>query len=68
MQYALKIRIINSHDKKVLDENGETKTRKNEHHGYGIYTVKALLKKYNGNMNMDENTKQFSVFVYIPFE
>ena len=68
LREALKIRIINSHDRKVLDENGEIRTRKNEHHGYGIYTVKTLLNKYHGNMNMDENTEQFSVFVYIPFE
>ena len=68
LREALKIRIINSHDRKVLDENGEIRTRKNEHHGYGIYTVKTLLNKYHGNMNMDENTEQFSVFVYIPSE
>lgn len=58
----------NTIDHSVLSENislETTKTNKNEH-GFGLKSIKMILKKYNGKMNIFEEYDFFVVRIIIP--
>lgn len=61
------IRISNSIDHNVLNNNHSFKsTAKNSAHGYGVDTVKELLKKYNGELFYDEDSHNLTCLALIP--
>ncbi len=62
----LSIRVINSADIKVLDNDNNIKYRPSEKHGYGIMTVRTLLSKYGGTLYLDQDDENFAALAYIP--
>lgn len=68
--YYDKLLIINSCDQKPISKNNEIITNKKarEYHGYGLKSVKRIVKKYNADYywEYDENNKVFLTSVIIP--
>ncbi len=62
----LMIRITNSIDKKVLDDDHQLIIEKAEGHGYGISTVRTLLDRYKGDLYFDENEGSQVTIVTVP--
>ena len=66
LEDRLSIRILNSADIKVLDDDNNIKYRPSEKHGYGIMTVRTLLSKYGGTLYLDQDDEYFAALAYIP--
>jgi two-component system, LytTR family, sensor histidine kinase AgrC len=60
------INIANSINQSFIkDDNGFKSTKKN-HKGFGLQNVKRALEKYEGNMRIDYDDKEFTVNIVIP--
>lgn len=57
------IKVSNSIDYPILKDNPHLKTTKKDKnkHGIGLNSVKLLVEKYDGNMNIDDSHGYFSV-------
>ena len=55
------IKVMNTINKSVLQNNPELKTDKEDKrfHGYGVDTIKSIAKKYNGHYDFYEENKYF---------
>jgi len=64
---ALYIRIENTFDGNIEIKNGKLKTMKNDslYHGIGLVSVKNVLDKYEGIVDIDYQSKTFSVNVML---
>lgn len=64
---TLFIRISNSIDAPVLDDSHEfINCKKAEGHGFGLVSVRQIVRKYNGDLYYDQNESVFVVTVMIP--
>lgn len=66
----LVIKVENSFEKNVLQENGELKTTKKEGglHGWGMKSVKTAVDKYEGTVQHSQEGKNFMVVATLSFE
>jgi len=62
------LRITNSIDFPVLDKNGEIHALQSEEHGYGIFSVRQLVKKYDGRLHYTEDGENLITLVLIPLK
>lgn len=61
------IKIKNSIDHSILNNNPQLKSTKQEdHHGYGIDNIKRILKSYHGYLIVDEDDYFFYVTILLP--
>ena len=62
------IRVINSVDFDVLQENPYLKTAKSDerNHGFGIHTMKTITKKYGGEIIFQQYENEFECKVVLP--
>lgn len=61
------IAVKNSIDQSVLERNPELKTSKTEQgHGLGIRQIRAIVEKYDGELDIYEEQGWFCVFVALP--
>ena len=61
------IAVKNSIDQSVLERNPELKTSKAEkEHGLGIKQIRAIVEKYDGELDIYEEQGRFCVFVALP--
>lgn len=60
----------NSYDGNIVTENDEIKTSKKikENHGFGLTNIKSVVKKLNGEIDIDYENNVFSVSIIIPIE
>ena len=49
-----------------FDKNRNIKTRKNYKHGYGLKIIKEIVKKYDGEIDIDFNDKKFFITIMLP--
>lgn len=63
------IELKNSYDGNLIVENGVFRTTKSfeTRHGLGLSSVQEALKKYDGEIDITHNCKEFSVTVIIPY-
>lgn len=63
------ILINNSYNGRIIEENGMFKTTNifGSNHGFGIKSVKHILKKYDGDFRTDYTSNMFYVSVIIPY-
>lgn len=63
----LKIVIENQIEESILESNPKLKTTKanKKNHGYGVRTVKRIVEKYNGMINLSEENNVFKVEVLL---
>lgn len=63
------LEIKNTIDHSVLTDNSSLETTKlnKEKHGFGLKSVKMILNKYNGKINIYEEYDYFIVRILIPF-
>lgn len=61
------IRVINSYDGNINTENGQINTRKNdkELHGIGLKSVKFVVDKYDGTMDIKYDDNQFCIDIVL---
>ena len=64
----LRIRIENYCTENVEFENGIPKTSKNDkrYHGFGVKSMRSIVKKYDGSINMEMKEQWFEVRILIP--
>lgn len=63
------IKIKNSIDHSILNENPQLKSTKQEnHHGYGIDNIKRILKSYHGYFIVDEDNYFFYITILLPID
>ena len=61
------IAVKNSIDQSVLDNNPEFQTSKTEPgHGLGMKQIRAIVEKYDGELDIYEEQGMFCVFVALP--
>lgn len=62
------INIKNSYNEKIKVKDGNfiTSKKDKENHGIGIESVKKSIKKYDGNIKISYEKKEFSVSIIIP--
>lgn len=60
----------NSYDGNIITENGQIKTSKKikGNHGLGLTNIKSVVKKLNGEIDIDYDNNVFSVSIIIPIE
>lgn len=63
----LSIHIKNTIENSVLETNPHLETHKNGHldHGYGLKSIKSLIYKYDGNLQISETDHHFIVTVLL---
>jgi signal transduction histidine kinase len=63
----LRIVIENRIEESVLESNPKLKTTKNnkKNHGFGVRTVRKIVEKYNGMMNLSEENGLFKVEILL---
>lgn len=63
------ISIVNFYDGKLNIDNGQINTTKDNvgFHGYGISSIKSIVKKYHGVTNISYQNNVFSLKILIPF-
>lgn len=59
--------ITNSYCGRILSKNGQLQTTKKDkdNHGIGLRSVEAVIKKYNGIMNIDYDNSNFCVSILL---
>ena len=64
----LSIHISNYFSGKLLEENGELITLKEDHnaHGYGSKSVRQIVEKYDGSLSYRNEDNVFTVNILIP--
>jgi len=67
-QNFVMIRIENYFESNLRYENGELATTKNKKdiHGYGIKSIRYVVNKYNGSINIETQNNWFSLYILIP--
>ena len=62
------LRIINTVDNKVLEDNPELSTSKNNqiYHGFGIPNMKAIIRKHNGELLFTQKSNEFECKAVLP--
>lgn len=67
-QNFLVIHILNPMKEKLIYEEELPKTTKKDklHHGFGLWSIRYIVKKYNGNLNVKEEDGCFSLKILIP--
>ena len=64
---SLYFQVMNSVDFPIVDSNNEILPQFDpDTHGFGLFTVRELLKKYNGQMKMDQKEGNFRIAVIMP--
>ncbi|MGG7179387.1 sensor histidine kinase [Clostridium paraputrificum] len=64
----LVINISNSLRSKPIRTNDKFKSTKENHKGLGLQNVKMAIEKYEGNLRIDFNEKEFKVNIVIPID
>ena len=64
----LMIKIENYYEHDIKKENGELVTTKKDtlNHGYGIKSIKSVVKKYDGEVSIDTADGWFRLYILIP--
>ena len=62
------IKIENYYEHDIKKENGELVTTKKDtlNHGYGIKSIKSVVKKYDGEVSIDTADGWFRLYILIP--
>lgn len=55
-----------SHFSAVSDGLPETTKKDTKHHGYGLLSMRKVVKKYGGGMEISRNEGTFRLFFYLP--
>lgn len=63
------ISIVNFYDGKLNVDNGQINTTKEDvgFHGYGISSIKSIVKKYHGVTNISYHNNVFTLKILIPY-
>lgn len=63
------IKVVNTVDNDILKNNPNMETTKldREFHGYGIESMRLLVKKYNGYLSFNQEEDEFSLLIVLPF-
>ena len=68
VQNTFMIRVCNSVDGKILDENGDfIHSSQNEKHGHGIRTIQTITNKYHGHLICEQDGEEIICTVFIPY-
>lgn len=67
-QQFLVINIVNPTAEKLVYEEELPRTTKKDrlHHGFGLWSIRYIVKKYDGNLNVSEEDGCFSLKILIP--
>ena len=67
-QQFLVINIINPTKEKLVYEEELPKTTKKDslHHGFGLWSIRYMVKKYDGNLNVSDEDGCFSLKILMP--
>lgn len=64
----LMLKLINSTNEDIKTENGKIKTSKNdeENHGYGLASIREIIDRYDGVMEINHDNTEFTLLITIP--
>ena len=64
------IRFENYYENELLFDKGNFITTKKDHysHGYGIKSIKSIIKKYDGNVRITTENNWFRLVILIPLK
>jgi len=67
-QQFLVINIVNPLEEKLVYEKELPRTTKKDrlHHGFGLWSIRYMVKKYDGNVNVSEEDNCFSLKILMP--
>ncbi len=67
-QQFLVINIVNPTKEKLVYEEELPRTTKKDrlHHGFGLWSIRYMVKKYDGNLNVSEEDGCFSLKILMP--
>lgn len=61
------IKCINTYDGKIKMKNKSIiTTKKDDNHGYGLKIIKDIVKKYNGEINLEYDENKFTINIMLP--
>lgn len=61
------IYITNPVEQKVTVNDNTIRTKKRAEHGFGLYSLRKIAKKYSDEMNIVSEDKQFDVMLELYF-
>ncbi|MBE6151288.1 MAG: GHKL domain-containing protein [Firmicutes bacterium] len=61
------IKCINTYDGKINKKNNNIiTTKKDNNHGYGLKIIEDIVKKYNGEIEINHDDKKFTIIIMVP--
>ena len=63
----LALKITNAFAGNLETKHGlPTTTKKSKDHGFGLRSIREIVERYGGDMELTSETGQFSLFLYLP--
>ena len=63
----LALKITNAFAGNLETKHGlPTTTKKSKDHGFGLRSIREIVERYGGDMELTSETEQFSLFLYLP--